>query len=94
MDRLVEHYNKFNEDKRLKSRHGEVEFRVSMKYIHKYLDEIENGLHPNLVKEIVNLFYSEETTPHHAQLICTTHDVGLMGAADSIIELEAGTRIN
>lgn len=44
MDRLVEHYNKFNEDKRLKSRHGEVEFRVSMKYIHKYLDEIENGM--------------------------------------------------
>lgn len=40
MEKLVEHYNKFNEDKRLKSRHGEVEFRLSMKYIHKYLEEI------------------------------------------------------
>lgn len=34
---LTEHYNKFNEDKRLKSRHGQVELRVSMKYIHEYL---------------------------------------------------------
>ncbi len=40
MDLLIEHYNKFNEDKRLKSRHGQVEFRVSMNYIHKYLEEI------------------------------------------------------
>ncbi len=36
----MEHYNKFNEDKRLLSRHGQVEFRISMKYIHMYLDEI------------------------------------------------------
>lgn len=44
MEKLIEHYNKFNEDKRLKSRHGEVEFRVSMKYIHKYLDEILSSM--------------------------------------------------
>lgn len=37
---LTEHYNKFNEDKRLKSRHGQVEFRVSMRYIHEYLKEL------------------------------------------------------
>ncbi len=37
---LTEHYNKFNEDKRLKSRHGQVEFRVSMRYIHEYLEKI------------------------------------------------------
>lgn len=36
---LEEYYNKFNEDKRLNSRHGQVEFLTSMKYIHKYLDE-------------------------------------------------------
>lgn len=40
MDKLVEHYNKFNEDKRLQSRHGQVEFRVTMKYIHEYLEKI------------------------------------------------------
>lgn len=38
MTKLEEYYNKFNEEKRLDSRHGQVEFRVSMKYIQKYLD--------------------------------------------------------
>lgn len=38
MTKLEEYYNKFNEEKRLNSRHGQVEFRVSMKYIHEYLD--------------------------------------------------------
>lgn len=37
MNRLEEYYNKFNEDKRLNSRHGRVEFVISMKYIHDYL---------------------------------------------------------
>ena len=35
---LEEYYNKFNEDKRLESRHGKVEFYVSLKYILKYLN--------------------------------------------------------
>ncbi len=34
---LEEYYNKFNEDKRLNSRHGNVEYVVSMKYIHDFL---------------------------------------------------------
>ena len=37
MNELVQYYNKFNEEKRLDSRHGQVEFRVSMKYIHEYI---------------------------------------------------------
>lgn len=37
MTQLEEHYNKFNEDKRLTRRHGQVEYLTSMKYIHKYL---------------------------------------------------------
>ncbi len=42
MTELEEYYNKFNEEKRLNSRHGQVEFRVSMKYILEYLQECEN----------------------------------------------------
>ena len=38
-DELTKYYNKFNEEKRLNSRHGQVEFRTSMKYIHEYLQE-------------------------------------------------------
>lgn len=40
MDKLTEYYNKFNEDKRLKSPHGQVEYRVTMKYVHEYLMNI------------------------------------------------------
>jgi len=35
--KLTDFYNKFNEDKRLDTRHGQVEFLTSMKYIHAYL---------------------------------------------------------
>ncbi len=41
MKTLEEYYNKFNEDKRLDSRHGQVEFRTSMRYIRRYLGKIE-----------------------------------------------------
>lgn len=37
------------------------------------IDEIENGLHLSLAKEIVSLFASEITNPKNAQLICTSH---------------------
>lgn len=37
-EELIAYYNKFNEDKRLLSRHGQVEYITSMKYIHKYLE--------------------------------------------------------
>lgn len=37
MTPLEQYYNKFCEDKRLDRRHGQVEYIISMKYIHKYL---------------------------------------------------------
>ena len=39
MTELEEYYNKFNENKRLTSRHGQVEYITSMKYIHDYIEE-------------------------------------------------------
>ena len=36
-ENLIKYYNKFNEDKRLTRRRGEIEFITSMKYIHEYL---------------------------------------------------------
>lgn len=41
MTRLEQYYNKFNEEKRLGRRHGNVEFVTSMRYIHKYLEGME-----------------------------------------------------
>lgn len=37
MTELETYYNKFNEEKRLNSRHGQVEFVTSMRYIQQYL---------------------------------------------------------
>lgn len=39
---LNDYYNKFNEDKRLKTRHGRVEFIVTMKYIEEIVKNYEN----------------------------------------------------
>ncbi len=39
MNELETYYGKFCEEKRLLSRHGQVEYRTSMTYIHKYLKE-------------------------------------------------------
>lgn len=41
MTALEKYYNKFNEDKRLESRHGQVEFFTSMTYIKKCLEQLE-----------------------------------------------------
>ncbi len=43
MTDLEKYYNKFNEEKRLDSRHGQVEFITSMKYIHKYLKDLPDA---------------------------------------------------
>lgn len=42
MTPLEQYYNKFNEEKRLLSRHGQVEYAVTMKYIHKYLQILKD----------------------------------------------------
>ena len=39
---LIKYYNKFNEDKRLKTKHGQVEYLTAIKYIEKYLNKIKN----------------------------------------------------
>ena len=41
-ENLITYYNKFNEDKRLNTRHGKVEFITSMHYINKYLKKFKN----------------------------------------------------
>lgn len=42
------------------------------------IDEIDNGLHPLLVRSIVKLFNDHDTNPNGAQLIINTHDVELL----------------
>ena len=44
MTELEQHYNKFNEEKRLDSRHGRVECITSMIYILNCLDDIKAAM--------------------------------------------------
>jgi len=41
-------------------------------------DELELGLHPHILPEILKLFFSASTNTHHAQIIFTTHYVEMM----------------
>lgn len=38
-ENLVKYYNKFNEEKRLNSKHGQVEFLTAIKYINEYIKD-------------------------------------------------------
>lgn len=42
------------------------------------MDEIDNGLHPNLAKSLIGLFNNETLNPRNAQLICTAHNTSLI----------------
>ena len=52
MSYLEKHYNKFNEDKRLTRRHGQVEYITTMHYIHKYLEMIPSSKEPIKILDI------------------------------------------
>ena len=60
---LVNYYNKFNEDKRLNTRHGQVEFITSMKYIKEYLKELPKPLFEILSPVSGAEAFSPDTVP-------------------------------
>lgn len=43
------------------------------------VDEIDASLHPLLTARLVDLFRNDESNPHGAQLIFSTHDASLLG---------------
>lgn len=44
------------------------------------VDELENSLHPALVKVLLGMFFNPETNPKGAQLIFTTHNATLLNS--------------
>ncbi len=44
------------------------------------IDELDTSLHPNLARAFVSLFAKEDSNPHGAQLVFSTHDVALLGS--------------
>jgi hypothetical protein len=51
-------------------------------------DELDSSLHPTLVAEVLRLFRDPKANPHGAQLICTLHDVSLLGSAHADAPLD------
>lgn len=47
-----------------------------------WIDEIDNGLHYDLVKSLVSLFQDKNTNIYNAQLIINTHNISLIDEAD------------
>ena len=83
MTELEQYYNKFNEEKRLNSRHGQVEFRLSMKYIHEAIHTIAN----NTLSENEKI-YSENSVPAQE----TSHTPTAIQPQDiKILDIGAGT---
>ena len=47
-----------------------------------WIDEIDNGLHYDLVRALISLFQDETVNIHNAQLIINTHNISLIDEAD------------
>lgn len=50
MNPIEEYYGKFNEEKRFDSRHGQVEYRVSMHYIHQCIEALGQDCKPEDIR--------------------------------------------
>ncbi|TAE46478.1 MAG: ATP-binding protein [Bacteroidetes bacterium] len=55
---------------------------IALEVLHKggvlIFDELDNSLHPDLVRFLVRLFLNPNSNPHHAQLVFATHEVSLL----------------
>lgn len=47
-----------------------------------WIDEIDNGLHYDLVRALISLFQDDTVNIHNAQLIINTHNISLIDEAD------------
>ena len=91
MTDLVAYYNKFNEEKRLLSRHGQVEYHTTMHYIHRYLEvlrqEREDGCAHGCGQETMT---AEGTDGRNVKLQ-DLDAVNVEGSPLRIIDIGAGT---
>ncbi len=104
MDEIEKHYNKFNEEKRLTRKHGQVEFITSMKYIHKYLDILakENNINDKSEIKIMDIGagtgrYSVALSDEGYDVTAVEyvkHNLGLLKAKKSAVKAYQGTAVN
>ncbi len=73
MNELIAHYNKFNEDKRLTRRHGQVEYITTMQYIHKYIEALQGENAKDTTLRILDI--GAGTGRYAVKLAKESHDV-------------------
>lgn len=99
---LDEYYNKFNEEKRLNSRHGQVEYRISMKYIHDFLPP--NAL-SDIPKEEIKILDIGAGTGRYSVVLAeegydvtavelVRHNLGVLKAKKSTVKAMEGNALN
>lgn len=102
MTELEEYYNKFNEEKRLNSRHGQVEYITSMKYVHEALEEF---LRHGMEKKDIHILdlgagtgrYSVPLSEEGYEVTAVElvkHNLGLLKAKKSNVIAKQGNAMN
>lgn len=95
MTELEQYYNKFNEEKRLDSRHGQVEYTVSMHYIHECLKEFSAPkiLDVGAGTGRYSVALSEEGYDVTA-IELVKHNLGVLKAKKSAVKAYQGSAVN
>lgn len=98
MNEIEQHYNKFNEEKRLDSRHGKVEYITSMKYIHKYIPTDRDKSEVRILDigagtGRYSVALAEEGYDVTA-IELVKHNLGLLKAKNSSVKAKQGNALN
>ena len=48
------------------------------------IDELENDLHPHIIRSIIELFISRNSNPKNAQLLFSSHSIEIMKYLDKL----------
>ena len=93
MNELENYYGKFCEDKRLLSRHGQVEYRTTMTFIHKYLKKQDRILDIGAGSGRYSIALSEEG--HEVDAIeLVKYNLGVLKAKKSKVKAYQGSALD